>query len=320
MSNLPGDNTKPIGVIYAPFQSAVIPDVHRKAIEEAEKRHETVVIALPVRRITPSKVSPLDFRTRQEMIMNSYYNLLVVPVEDQKYSKNKVWALETAVRAPFSEFRGADLYLDAEFEPTYKEHGKWSVWDTYDFVPRESAARKGSKLFPVHHKMLDMSEAFRHGIIYGLTNQFPISWSTVDICIKRVIDGKTYILLGKKPGEYGWRFPGGFKDRADTSYEIAVHREAGEEVLKEGIAPIAALTPPKYIGSVNINDWRYVKEIDGITTLFYQVQFVGVDDQIKAGDDLADTEWFELADLNEVIMEGEHVKLLRMLRGYEGIV
>ena len=330
MSNLPNVGTTPIGVIYAPFQSASLLDVHKEVIDAALKHHDTVVVALPVRRITPAKNSPLDFRTRQEMIRQTYPTVLVVPVVDEKYPVNKVRAIENGVRSIFSEMRGVEIYVDHTTEAMYKEHGKWPVRETFNFLDREEASRKATRAFPNwnelynnpkgHYETIENlgCQMFRHGIIYALMNQFPISWSTVDICIKRVIGGKTFILLGKKPGEHGWRFPGGFKDRADMCYEIAVHREAGEEVLKEGVDPVKSLTTPKYIGSRNINDWRYMKEIDGITTLFYQVIFIGNDEDIKAGDDLADTKWFELQKIDPSELEGEHVHLFNMLMEFEG--
>jgi bifunctional NMN adenylyltransferase/nudix hydrolase len=324
MSSLPKTNTAPNGVIYAPFQVVQLTEAHVTAIEELDRFSTQLIFALPVRRISPSKDSPLSFQQRQTMLLSYYPDALVVPVPDHKYPADKVKALESAVRALFSEFRGAILHTDEAFAKLYSENGgKWEVEEA-PFLAGEKAHRKNMRetSLPVP-KSFDIAEVFAMGLRYGainaMNNQFPISWPTVDICIKRVIFPKTFYLLGKKPGENGWRFSGGFKDRQDPNYETAVLREAGEEVLKAGVDPSAALTPPKYIGSMNVNDWRYANETDGITTLFYQVEFIGTDDQILAGDDLAATQWFASDEINDGMLEGEHVKLWAMLKKYEGI-
>jgi bifunctional NMN adenylyltransferase/nudix hydrolase len=131
-----------------------------------------------------------------------------------------------------------------------------------------------------------------------------------------MILGAKCVLLGKKPGENGWRFPGGFKDRGDMNFETAVWREAGEEVLRPGTDIEKSLTYPKYIGSRNINDWRYRDEIDGVTTMFYETSFIGNPEDVLAGDDLGETAWFDLSLVTPDMMEGEHVHLLKMLLEY----
>lgn len=300
------------GVIFAPFQTAGILDEHISIVELSTRQHDITIIALPVRRVTPSKNSPLNFIARQRMIAEVYGDVIVVAVPDTKYPGDKVKALEAAVRAVFSEMRGkARLYTDPQFAELYKANGgKWELKEE-DFLAVELKHRNDVK-----NKIGDYGVGldYRLGVIQGLNTQFPISWSTVDICISRIrIDGAKYILLGKKPGEHGWRFPGGFKDRVDPNYETAVLREAGEEILQEGIDPNAVLKPPVYIGSMNVKDWRYADEIDGITTLFYGVEFCGTNEDIKAGDDLAEAEWFKLSEVTPEMMEGEHVHLYNML-------
>jgi hypothetical protein len=130
-------------------------------------------------------------------------------------------------------------------------------------------------------------------------------------------------LFGKKPGEKGWRFSGGFKDRNDPNFEAAVWREAGEEVLKKGkngnpvVDPQTVFDAPQYICSRNVNDWRYKGELDGITTLFYLINFTGDESLIEANDDLAETAWFELSQLCQADIEGEHIFLFQALCEYE---
>lgn len=302
--SLPQVSPAKYGIVFLPFQTASLLDVHTGVIEEALRNHEQVIIALPVRRITPSKRSPLSFTVRETMIKHIYQEqVIVVAVPDTKYVEDKITALETAVCAPFSEMRGkVVLYTTEKFANLYK--GKWKVEIVPDVLNLEEQDRRDT--------IPGALQSF--GMVYALNAMFPISWSTVDICIFRKVKGKIMILLGKKPGERGWRFPGGFKDREDPNYETAVFRESGEEILRQDVDPTTVLTEPFYIGSLNINDWRYEDEIDGITTLFYGIEFTGTDDQIEANDDIAESQWFELEALVEDVMEGEHKKLLAILK------
>ena len=309
LMSLPSISSAKYGVIFLPFQTHFLSDVHAGVIDDAIQAHEHVIIALPVRRITPSKRSPLTFQVRERLITQTYGDVTIVAVPDTKYPEDKIKALENAVRAPFSEMRGSvALYTSDTFASLYTTNGgKWKTTIVPDILKCEEQARRLAQKAPV----VNTDQVL--GIIQGLNQQFPISWSTVDICIYRRVAGKTMILLGKKPGERGWRFPGGFKDREDPSYEVAVLREAGEEILRQDVDPKTVMREPEYIGSLNINDWRYVDEIDGITTLFYAIEFTGTDDQIEANDDIAESQWFAVDQLTEDIMEGEHKKLLALM-------
>jgi hypothetical protein len=213
------------------------------------------------------------------------------------------------------------LYTDSEFAALYKEHGGKMTVETHDFPMIETMER-----FGITDAVGNLAtDEFRRGLIYGLNSQFPISWPTIDMAIRRVVPGSTcphvpkevHYLFGKKPGEKNWRFPGGFKDREDPNFEAAVWREGGEEVLKNGVEPQDVFDCPQYITSRNVNDWRYRGEKDGITTLFYAVNYRGIDDQIKAGDDLCDAAWLTLADVRKQGIEGEHIFLLDALDAYE---
>ena len=310
-----------VGVLYAPFQVPSFIEAHRNIIITMLEAHEQIVIALPVRRATPTKNAPLDYATREAMIRQYFANIkryiYVVPVVDQKYNKNKVAALENAVKSLFSNPPSSVcLYTDtdmADYVDLYG-HDAWrTVAGTYSIL--ECQARKDIVI-------AEHDDSFRRGVIHGLQSQFPISWPTVDIAIRQVVDGKTLYLFGKKPGEHGWRFPGGFKDRKDTCFEEAVLREAGEEVLKKGVEPLKVFETPCYISSHNVNDWRYKGEVDGITTLFFVTNFIGTEDQIKAGDDLVNTKWFCLDEMNPAWakseeIEGEHIQLYHDLCEYE---
>jgi NUDIX domain len=314
-----------IGVFYVPFQTAEVPDLHGHALSMLLNDYQHVVVALPVRRVTPTKNAPLDYAAREAMIRHYNGNIShyvhVVPVVDKKYPKDKVAALESAVKSLFSNFPGpVTLFTDSAFDNLYNENGgAWKVRvDAYLEVEQ-------NQRYKVLHSANVADVNFRRGVISGMMNQFPISWPTVDMAIRRevVVDReapphtKVLYLFGKKPGENGWRFPGGFKDRSDPNFETAVLREGGEEVLKKDVKPEDVFERPHYISSRNVKDWRYKGEPDGITTLFFQLNFIGTEDQIKAGDDLCDAQWFCLEDMNPETIEGEHIYLYEDLCKYE---
>ncbi len=321
---LPNPNRmQSVGVIYLPFQTHTLAAKHLDLIEAVVENHTTVIIALPVKKIRPSKNSPLNFREREEMIREElphHKALYIVPVPERKYPTDRIAALHTAVTAPFDMVGDVTLYTDPEFREFYRATATNSKWtlslykDLEDILEVEKVLRADLIMNP-YYSSNNGSEMYRRGLIVALNRQFPINWPTVDIAIKRVVGDKTFYLLGKKPGENHWRFPGGFKDRGDQCFEVSVIREASEEVMEDSVlAASGVFTDPKYITSRNVNDWRYRGEIDGITTSFYEIEFVGTDDQLRASDDLAQIKWFDLSELSKDDMEGEHVFLLDALK------
>lgn len=310
-----------ICVVYAPFQIADVGGFHASLIEKAFAEHDQVMIALPVRRVSPSKKSPLSFEERRILIQEYLDRSVkrkceIVAVIEAKYRSDMVRSLETAIKLPLES---VVVLSDPEMIKFLPEKMPRSFIPRNFLVEEEELRESVSRAYP--------NSDYRLGVIRGLNSLFPISWATVDVAIRRVdrgmVDGrqtppKVLYLVGRKPGEVGWRFIGGFKNRSDANFEAAVLREGGEEALKPGVDPKKVFSAPKYICSRNVNDWRYAGEVDGITTAFYIVNFVGTLDQIKAGDDIAETAWRELSELDPSHMEGEHSFLLGELHAYAG--
>jgi bifunctional NMN adenylyltransferase/nudix hydrolase len=115
------------------------------------------------------------------------------------------------------------------------------------------------------------------------------------------------ILLGRKPGQIKFRFPGGFVDHTkDKSYEEAALREAKEECGD------IELTSPLYLGSRQIDDPRYRNDKDRIFSAFFGCQYIfGI---YRANDDLAEVKWFPIEDLTPEMLVPEHAELLDILQ------
>jgi len=143
---------------------------------------------------------------------------------------------------------------------------------------------------------------FREGAVESLQNQYPRIIPTVDIA---VINSKLdVVLLGRKPNEKSFRFPGGFCDVRSNTFEDDAIRELLEET---GLVALDI----EYIGSTLINDWRFVDQVDKIKTLLFLVK--SYNGSAKAGDDLDEVVWFSLNTLKEEDIVHSHRSLYRMM-------
>jgi bifunctional NMN adenylyltransferase/nudix hydrolase len=143
--------------------------------------------------------------------------------------------------------------------------------------------------------------------LYAYYNQYTKVYPTVDIALFR--NNKAEILLGKKSTNNKWRFIGGFADPEDDSYEAAAKRELTEEC---GEMETGEMT---YETSRKINDWRYRNEADKIITLLFSCDYIS--GTPAAQDDIIDLDWFNLADLPQLMNDGmlsdEHHQLFNFI-------
>jgi bifunctional NMN adenylyltransferase/nudix hydrolase len=155
-------------------------------------------------------------------------------------------------------------------------------------------------------KVLDSAD-FRMGINYAYHNVYTKLYPTVDIALLK--NNETMILLGKKPHSDKWRFPGGFADPTDNSYEEAAKRELHEEC---GSIEVDKM---EYVGSMRIDDWRYRKETDKIMTVLFKTNLVY--GKPEPADDLESVEWFQVNELRGLMerdrLAGEHHPLFNLL-------
>jgi len=121
---------------------------------------------------------------------------------------------------------------------------------------------------------------------------FPISLSTVDmICIANTKEG-IQVMLGRKPGQPKWQFPGGFRDPKETSRSAAA-RELGEEACLS-----IEQTRLEFIGELFVDDIRYRNTPHKITTQIFLCRMPEEEMVLsKPGDDLGEINWFLLEEL-----------------------
>lgn len=234
------------------------------------------------------------------MIKKDYPEIIVLPVSD--HPSDKLWSdnLDNLLKGVFPNEQFCLYGSRDSFIPFYSgrfetielpEHG--------DYNATELRKQYADKVFD--------SNDFRAGILYAYYNQYTKVYPTVDVAVFR--NNKTEILLGKKAINNKWRFIGGFADPEDADYESAAQRELTEECGNLTTSPMI------YETSRKINDWRYRNEADKIITLLFSCDYQAGDP--VAQDDIADLDWFKLADLPNMISNGqisdEHVEMFNLI-------
>jgi bifunctional NMN adenylyltransferase/nudix hydrolase len=155
-------------------------------------------------------------------------------------------------------------------------------------------------------KQVKASSDFRTGVIWAVGNQYPKCISTVDICLyKKDNQGNVKILLGKRDTEPKYRFIGGFVPPGET-YEQTAIRETKEETDLD-------IEDPKYLKSFVIDDWRYRKEADKITTSLFLAK---ASSNPKPGDDIDELRWVVLDEVVVYNIVDEHKELIQCVLDY----
>jgi bifunctional NMN adenylyltransferase/nudix hydrolase len=273
-----------IGVIVARFQVHKLHEGQISLIDKVIENHKKVVIFLGVPVIGNTKSNPLDYASREAMIKQSYPNVIVLPLKDQR--SNEKWSreLDNQIQVPFGERSSlsAVLYGSRDsFIPYYS--GKYAVVELITDI-----LYSGTEVRKQVSKEILSSEDFRAGVIHATYAARPVTYPTVDIT---VYNDKGQILLAKKPNEDFYRFIGGFVDRTDLTWEQAAKRE-----FKEETGGNAEIDDIKYVCSGAVTDWRYGKTESGIMTTLFIGKFLW--GRIEPSDDIASLHWVEPKNIN----------------------
>ena len=295
-----------VGIIVARFQSPELHEGHQDIINLVRNTHPRVIIFLGLSPLRCTKNNPYDFAIRKAMIEEKYKDVEVLYIDD--VGDNEIWSgnLDRLVAKNVGPGQKATLYGSRDsFIKAYSGR-----YPTVELVPNKvisaSEIRKKIAIKPL------TTPDFRKGIVYAVENQYPTVHPAVDGAI--VDFEKERILLGKKPGQIGLRFPGGFLDPfLDKTAEEAVVREAKEETNLD-------LCVERYVFSRLVDDWRYRHEQNKIMTFLYLLRYdEATSGRATAGDDLEMVVWKEFGTIElKDIVSTHHPLICRLNSDFDG--
>lgn len=288
-----------IGTLVGRFQVHELHEAHHYLIKQVVDNHKKVILFLGVSKVVGTKKNPLDFDTRKKMIQHHYPDIVILALPD--FGDDRRWSHELDKRIkevyPIGDvllYGGRDSFI-----PYYKSGGgqfDCKELEQYTFV-------SGTEVRKMVSSEVKDSQDFRAGMIYQSYNQYPKVHPCVDIAILNEEEDK--VLLAKRPFEDGWRFIGGFSKPTDTSYEHTARRKVSEDAGRN-----LSVNTPRYVGSVQIPDWRYQSEEDKILSiLFITKKEFG---RIEPSDDVSELKFFNIDELTEETFVKEHRLLLEM--------
>jgi bifunctional NMN adenylyltransferase/nudix hydrolase len=331
----PAQDQFDVGVIVGRFQVHELHQAHRDLIDYVCERHEKVIIFLGLSPLPVSTNNPLDFESRRQMLTAAYPEVNVLYIKD--VNSDEVWsnrldAMIEDLLTPAQSvvlYGGRDSFID-HYRGRYPTQELTQAVFMSGTAERKAIARSRAKASP----------EFRAGVIWASQSRFPTVYTTVDIaildydrledrkpaseswkncvrctprqaCASHEDEAKTYyaperptrVLLGRKPDEKLYRFIGGFADPNSESFE----QDAKREVREESGLEVGDL---RYLGSLNVDDWRYRNEPDGIRTMLFTAKYLH--GRPTPGDDIEEVRWFDLSDNLEVVPT--HRPLMEMLR------
>lgn len=266
-----------IGVIIGRFQVHELHHAHLTLIESVQKRHKRVILFLGISPVLCTRNNPLDYETRVRMIREKFPEISIMPMKDR--NNDFIWSTEIDLRIKEVFPMGSVVLYGGR--DSFISHYK-GKFDTLEL--EQEVFVSGTEVRKSVSEEIRSDVNFRAGVIYASHNQYPKVFPTVDIVV--IKDNK--FILGRKPGESKYRFVGGFVDPSDNSFEEAAKREMQEELGKIEVSDM------EYISSRKIDDWRYRKEIDSITTTFFVCTYLY--GSIKPADDIEEARWFNIED------------------------
>jgi len=268
-------------VIVGRFQVDELHSGHVELIQSVCDEHEKVIIFLGLSPVVNTKNNPLDFEARKQMLLDRFPDVNVLYIKD--VDSDELWSktLDKQIGDLVSPNHTVVLYGSrGSFIEPYT--GKYP---TIELEPESYIS--GTDIRNRLSKSVKASPDFRAGVIWAAANRFPTVFTTVDVAIFN--DDYTKILLGRKETEEKFRLIGGFSDVRDESFEHSAAREMQEET---GLSTSGGVSDFEYLGSFNIDDWRYRGEVDGIRTILYAVR--PMTGGARPGDDIYELRWFGL--------------------------
>lgn len=287
-----------LGIVIGRFQVPDLHPSHHILISQAARNSEQLAIFIAIPKARGTNYDPLDFLTRKLMLQEYYPDAILLPLPDNR--SDEAWS--TQLDKKISELQHEDQPVTIFTGPnglasSYK--GNYNI-ETVEEVPEY----EGASLHPLKQTPRNSAE-FRRGVIYGVSNKYPITHMTTDIAVMR--DEK--VLLAKRPGREYYRFPGGFMHFSDGTLEDCAARELFEET---GI--IIDSQDFTYVGSHHVKDWRYINRDDArIMTTLFATQIDPKEHTINLNEEFQEYDYLELTAANLDKIEVEHRPLFQML-------
>lgn len=292
--------SKALGVCVVRLQVPELHAGHRYLLNMVTGLHENVLVGIGDNETRMTTHDPLTFEMRAAMLKKMYPKVHVVRIPDMPSNYNWSMCLDILIAdmrditgasdAPPTLYGGRDSFL--------KDYcGKHR---TFELPPADpvSGTQAREQVAPKD------TPDFREGMIYASKHKHPTSYQCVDVA---VVHHDSVLLGRKKVDGDKWRFIGGFVTPGDESLEMAAKREVREETKMEP-------GDPKYLGSAQIDDYRYPKGgNDTLMSAFFVMNMCF--GPVIASDDLDEVAWFPL-DFFFPLLIDEHKELGRILIEY----
>jgi len=283
-----------VGVIVGRFQVPDLHEGHIDLIDNVVSQHQKIIIFLGLSPTKSTRNNPLDFEARKNMILARYPNIIVLYIDDSP--SDKIWSKKLDNQIGHVTSPGSTVVLYGSRDSFIKHYD--GRYDTYELAQKVYVS--GSEIRKQVNASAKTSRDFRLGAIVTVYNQYPHVFPTIDVAIWN--EDHTELLMARKEEESKYRFIGGFADKTG-SYEQDVRREVSEEAHIE-------ISDPVYVGSGEVDDWRYRKEMDGIKTILFEAKYVH--GRPTPDDDIVELQWIKTKDIDKQIID-THKFLLQML-------
>lgn len=301
----PLKNKYDIGVVIGRFQVPGLTDGHKHIIDNVLESHKQIVVIIGISPTLGTKKNPLGYTARMQMIQDVYPKAIVLPHMDVGFDETWSKQLDTLIRSvcPVGSvclYGGRDSFIKRYY----------GIYPTFEIGITDE--KEGTRIREEIGKEVINSYDFRSGAIYQTQNMYPKVFPTVDIAVIKRENKEIRVLMGKRHGDMQWRFPGGFVDPTDINLEDAALRELGEEVDVD-IDPQGI----KYLGSCQIEDWRYTNADERILTSFFMLEYISGCGRTNS-DEFVETDWVLVSDWVSAqdIVYKSHLPLFEILLNY----
>lgn len=265
-----------VGAVVGRFQVDRLHTGHLNLLQYVRRQSDLLVIAVGIAAGEPDDRNPLDFMTRYLMLHSIFPDAVIIGIKDQGSDKTWSETLDGLIG-----MYGQDVTLFGSrdsFIPHYCGRFKTVTVGESDLPSNDFKASATALRSEIRSP--EDNAAFRRGVIYTRNQARKLAYPAVNVI---AVQAGSF-LLGRKRNSSHWSFPGGFVSPDDCSLQAAATRELKEET------DISISSKWRFLGSLQVTDWRYRGASKIITTVF-ACDVVGA---ATAGDDLVELKWLPI--------------------------